>query len=89
MPHLACSTLLNFLRLKIADDPKETRDRIRVPKVARVLIALRFASAPQAAKVVDLGIPAREPITLSNQLPHLRKYPRWGQGCWRGGGVGG
>jgi hypothetical protein len=24
----------------------------------------------------NLGIPAREPITLSNQLPHLRKYPR-------------
>jgi hypothetical protein len=24
----------------------------------------------------NLGIPAHEPITLSNQLPHLRKYLR-------------
>ena len=53
MPHLARSAPLSFFRLKIADDPKETGDRVRVPKVARVLVARRFALVPQAAKVVD------------------------------------
>jgi hypothetical protein len=53
MPHLARSAPLSFIRLKIADDPKETGDRVRVPKVARVLVARRFALVPQAAKVVD------------------------------------
>ncbi len=53
LPHLARSAPLSFFRLKIADDPKETGDRVRVPKVARVLVALRFALVPQAAKVVD------------------------------------
>jgi hypothetical protein len=36
---------------------------------------IRSAQAPK-----KLGIPAPEPITLSNQLPHLRKYPRSGMG---------
>jgi hypothetical protein len=53
MPHLARSAPLGFFRLKIADDPKETGDRVRVPKVARVLVALRFALVTQAAKVSD------------------------------------
>lgn len=53
LPHLARSAPRIFFRLKIVDDPKETGDRVRVPEVARVLVALRFALVPQAAKVVD------------------------------------
>lgn len=49
MPHSACSACLSFLCLKIAGDPEDTGDRVRVPKVARVLVALRFAPVRQAA----------------------------------------
>jgi hypothetical protein len=35
--------------------------------------AVAHISPPPPPK--HLGMPAREPITLSNQLPHLRKYP--------------
>ena len=58
LPHLARSAPLSFFRLKIADDPKETGDRVRVPKTARVLAALRFALVPPAAKLLDHALEA-------------------------------
>jgi hypothetical protein len=49
----ARSAPLDFLSLKVADDPKESGHRVRVPEVPRVLVALRFATVPQAAKILD------------------------------------
>lgn len=53
LPHSVRSARVGFFRLKVADDPKEIGDRVRVPEVAGVLVALRLATVRQPTKVVD------------------------------------
>jgi hypothetical protein len=53
LPHSVRSAIVGFFQLKVADDPKEIGDRVRVPEVAGVLVGLRLATVPQPAKVVD------------------------------------
>jgi hypothetical protein len=88
----ARSVPLSFFRLKVADDPGETGDRVRVPKVARVLVALRFALVPQAAKVVDHALESldaghgRTISSLATSILLRLLTPRWAG--WRSGVVG-